>query len=265
MDLVLSPTSLSLTSQLAQTTGAGEFRTEEILQTNTLWYYTIPSLNRDEFYYQGSLIDESPPEFIRLPYSHSECFVRQLATNDYNQLLFEIEFDVLEPQGLSSVSYQIGSFPRGSDIIDASEIRGGRIVVPHVLIPATPIHVTVTAVNHNGYETLATCSMSSYYDRSPPLARITPIRSVSSHPNKISVLFSLFDEFGLDTPLQVAIGTVPGDYGNDIMDWTNFNLSSISTQIEDSTSPLNEFSFNRVRSYTLLCDAYKNYVGMPHI
>ena len=261
MDLVLSPTSLSLTSQLAQTTGAGEFTTEEILQTNTLWYYTIPPLNRDEFYYQGSLVDESPPEFTRLPYySNSDCYVRQLATNDFNRHLFEIEFDVSEPQGLSSVSYQIGSFPRGSDIIGDSDITGDRIVIPNQLIPSTPIHVTVTAVNHNGYETLATCTMSSYYDRSPPLARITPIRSVSSHPNKISALFSLFDEFGLDTPLQVAIGTVPGDYGNDIMDWINFNLSSITSQPEDNEDPLNLFGFNRVRPHNIIVSLLHYYI-----
>ena len=61
MDLALSPTSLSLTVQLAQTTGAGEFATEEILQTDALWHYTILSFNQDEFYYRGSLTDETRP------------------------------------------------------------------------------------------------------------------------------------------------------------------------------------------------------------
>ena len=89
------------------------------------------------------------------------------------------------------------------------------------------------------------------YDRSPPLARINPIRPVSSHSHKISALFSLFDESGIDTPLHVAIGTVPGEFGNDVMDWTTFDLSGITTPPPDNGDSLNLFSFRRVR--ILLC------------
>ena len=246
MDLVLSPSSLSLTSQLVRTTGAGEFLTEEILQSDTLWYYEIPPLNRDEFYYRGYLVDESPPQFNVLPYAGSDCFVRQLPVGDFYGPMFEIEFALSEPQGLRSTAYTIGTAPKTNDIIGNSELGGGRIVVPEQLVGGRPVHVTVTATNRNGYESLAMCSMTSY-DRSPPLARITPVRPVSSHPSKISVLFSLFDEFGLDTPLQVAIGTVLGDYGNDVMDWMNFDLSSITTPPTESENPLDLFSFKRVR------------------
>ena len=246
MDLVLSPSSLSLVSQLARTTGAGEFASEEILQTRTLWSYEIPPLNRDEFYYQGSLVDETPPAFQPLPYTNTDCYVRQLAVSNFYNPLFEIEFSISEPQGLHSTTYQIGAAPKTDDIIGFSEITGSRIVLPHHLIAGSPIHVTVTATNRNGYETLATCSMTSY-DRSPPLARITPVRPVSSHPSKIAVLFSLFDEFGLDTPLQVAIGTVPGEYGADVMDWVDFDISSITTPPTANGNVLNHFSFMRVR------------------
>lgn len=248
MDLVLSPTSLALTSQLVQVTGAGEFVSEEILQADTLWYYSIPPLNRDEFYYQGSLVDESPPEFTTLSYSESECYVRQLALGDVHSPMFEIEFSISEPQGLMRTGFQIGSAPKRDDIIEYTELAGSRIVIPHQLIPATPIHVTVTATNLNGEKALATCSMQSY-DRSPPLARISPIRPVSSHPTKISALFSLFDESGIDTPLHVAIGTVPGDFGNDVMDWMTFDISAITTPPLDNGGALNSFSFRRVSSH----------------
>lgn len=245
MDLVLSPSSLSLTSQLAQTTGAGEFVSEEILQTDTLWYYSIPSLNRDEFYYQDALIDKTPPKFTTLSYADSDCYVRQLAVGDFYSPLFEIEFDISEPQGLMSTAYQVGSAPKTDDIIKYSQLVGSRIVIPHQLRPTIPIHVTVTATNLNGQETLASCSMPSY-DRSPPLARISPVRPVSSHPNRIAALFSLFDEYGIDTPLQVAIGTVPGEYGDDVMDWMNFDLSTIATPPPENGDVLNLFSFKRV-------------------
>lgn len=246
MDLVLSPSSLSLSSQLVQTTGAGEFLSEEILQADTLWYYEIPPLNRDEFYYRGSLIDDSPPEFKVLPYADSDCFVRQLPLGDFYSPIFEIEFAVSEPQGLLATSYSVGTASKTDDVIGNSEVKGGRIVVPDQLVGGKPVHVTVTATNRNGYESQATCSMR-LYDRSPALARVTPVRPVSSHPSKIAVLFSLFDEFGLDTPLQVAIGTVPGEYGNDVMDWTNFDLSSITTPPTESENVLDLFSFKRVR------------------
>ena len=247
MDLVLSPTSLSLTAQLVQVTGAGEFATEEVLQTDTLWYYSIPSFNRDEFYYQGYLADDSPPEFTPLPYSEFDCYVRQLPVGEFQTPLFEVEFSVAEPQGHISTAYQVGTAPRTNDIIGISEIAGSRVVVPHRLIPASDIHVTVIATNLNGEESFATCSLPSYYDRSPPLARINPIRPTSSHPSKITALFTLFDEYGLDMPIQVAIGTVPGDYGNDIMDWLDFDLSAISTPPANDGDPLSQFSFKRVR------------------
>lgn len=267
MDLVLSPTSLSLTSQLAQITGAGEFVSEEILQTDTLWYYFIPSLNRDEFYYQGSLVDESPPQFTSFSYSNSECYVRQLALGDFYNPVFEIEFNVSEPQGLMNVGFQIGSGPKRDDIIEYTNLTGSRIVIPHQLIPASPIHVTVTATNLNGDKSVAVCSMTSY-DRSPPLARISPIRPVSSHPNKISALFSLFDESGVDTAVHVAIGTVPGDFGNDVMDWMIFDISGITTPPPDNGDYLNLFSFRRVRDVTMavtLCCTHKALVTVVKI
>ena len=262
MDLVLSPSSLSLTSQLTQITGAGEFAGEEILQTETLWYYTIPPLNRDEFYYQGSLVDETPAEFAVLPYAESDCFVRQLPLGDYSNPTFEVEFNIAEPQGLLGVAYQVGSAPKTDDIIANTRLGGNRLVVPHPLIPNQPIHLTVIATNLNRRETFALCTLPSY-DRSPPLARITPIRPVSSHPSKIAALFSLFDEYGLGTPLQVAIGTVPGEHGNDVMDWVNFNLSDISTPPPEDGSVFNLFSFKRVSVYMLIyctCMYYSSYI-----
>ena len=120
-------------------------------------------------------------------------------------------------------------------------------MVPHQFISNSPIHVTVVATNLNGEKTLAACSLPSYYDRTPPMARITPIRPLSSHPHKISALFTLFDEYGLDTPLQVAIGTVPGEFGINAMDWIDFDLSGILTPPTDDGHPLTQFSFKRVR------------------
>lgn len=251
MDLVLSPTTITLTSQLARSSGAGEFAEVEILETDMLWDYFIPPLNRDEFYYQGSLADDTPPEFITLPYTDSSCFVRQLSLGDYRNPMFEIEFEVSEPEGLSNLAYLVGSEANTDDIIEHIRVGGKRIAVPHHLVPGQPIFVTVIATNLNRVQTRATCSLP-VYDRSPPLARITPIRLISSHPTKIAVLFSLFDEYGLDTPLQVSIGTVPGEYGNDIMDWVDFDIETIATPPFEDGDVLNLFSFKRVSTKNAL-------------
>lgn len=243
MDVVLAPTSLILTSQLVQTTGAGEFAGQETLEVQTLWEYSIPPLNRDEFYYEGALLDDTPPGFIPLSYvgtDQSDCFVRQLPGRQYSNPAFELEFEVVEWQSVVNITYKVGSFEMGGNIIPETELGGKRVVVPNELIPAHRIFFTVLATNLNGGQSIASCQLP-VFDRSPPMARITPVRSISSHPSKIQALVVLFDEFGLEDSLEIAMGTVPGEYGNDTLPWRPFNTALIYTPPAG-----NAFSFSRV-------------------
>lgn len=82
------------------------------------------------------------------------------------------------------------------------------------------------------------------YDRSPPLGRIEPIKTLTSNPSEFVVLLTLFDEFGLEDMQQVAIGTVPGQQGTDIADWQPVSTSDINTL--PSGGGLSLYSFPRV-------------------
>ena len=219
MDLELNPSNLNLTSKLIQVTSAGATPTEDVLDSQILWQYTIPSVNRNEFIYEGTTMDTTPTLFNPLQYSNtSDCHVRQLSGRRYGNAAFEVEVTLSEPQGIPNLSYQIGSYEGGSDVIPATEILGERIVVPHPLLPAQEIFITMEATNPNSVSTVAQCSLR-VYDRSPPLGRVDPIERFTSNPNKFVVLLSLFDEFGLEDTQHVAVGTVAGEEGTDIMDW----------------------------------------------
>ena len=251
MDLTLAPTSLALTTQLVQLTGAGDFAGQEILTSSTLWQYSIPSVHRNEYDYEGLLVDPSPPTFAPLTYDPQQlgCYLRQIPGRPYNSPAFELEFNLTDPQSLLGIAFSVGSADGTGDYIPTTVLGGMRVIVPWHVAPATQFHVTVAAVNLNGLEGVAKCSLPTF-DSSPPLARINPIRLLSGHPTKIETLLVLFDEYGLSDTQHVAIGTVPGAYGSDVMPWTSFNTSIIANhQLGLGTSALNLFSFSRVSSW----------------
>ena len=248
MDIVLAPSTLNLTTQLIQLTGAGEFADQEVLETQTVWEYSIPPLNRDEFYYEGRLADVTAPLFVPLSYAsadQSDCFVRQLPGRPYGNPAFELEFDLSEPESVMNITYRAGNLLNGGNVISETELGGSRVVVPHNLLPAQEMFFTVSATNLNNLQMLASCSLH-VYDHSPPMARINPIRAVSSHPAKIRALVVLFDEFRLDTLQEIAIGTVPGSSGDDVLSWQPFNVTQIYIPPDIAGEVLNLFSFSRV-------------------
>lgn len=257
MDIVLVPSTLNLTSELIRRTAGGlgaSTDEEEVLQRETHWDYTIPPLNRDEFYYQGTLADETPPIFtpLTLVTDQSDCFVRQLPGRQYNHPAFEILFDVRDEESLLNLTLSVGTFSAGEDVLPAVEIEGRMLTVHSRLIPATNLVFTITSTNQNGLQSLATCSFLNehFYDRSPPLVRINPVGAISSHPSTIQALVAVFDEVGLRAEGQeVAIGTVPGERGRDVMDWIPFNATLIDEQPALMSSILERFSYARVSGY----------------
>lgn len=246
MQLILVPSTVTLSSQLLQRTGLG-YSEEEIRETELIWEYSIPPLNQSEFYYEGTLEDTSVPIFSPLNYTNtSQCYVRQLPGRAYTNPAFELEFSIEDKQSLLDVSFQVGSFLRGADLLAARQMGGRRIVIPTSRIPAGQhITFTVLAANQNGLQTYSTCSLHAF-DKSPPLARINPIKPFSSHPSKMEALVVLFDEYKLDDVLSIAVGSIHGPYGNDVMEWTPFDTTSIDTP-PPMPDAISLFSFPRVR------------------
>ena len=249
MDIILVPSDFNLTTQLVQRTGAGQFAEQEVLQSSTVWQYSIPPLNNDEFYYQGTLTDSTPPFYTALTYAlSSDCFVRQLPGRDYDNPAFEIEFKVNDHQSVLNVTYSVGTYLYGGDVLGRTELGANRIVVPNRLLPEEELYFTITARNLQNVESTASCTLPDgvYYDRSPPFARINPIRPITSHPSQIAALVVLFDEYGFDAPQEIAIGLVPGESGDDVMPWTQFDVSTINSPPTIVNDLLDLYSFGRV-------------------
>lgn len=248
MDIVLVPSEFNLTTQVVQRTGAGQFAEQDVLQSDTVWQYSIPPLNSDEFYYQGMLADTTPPMFIPLPYvPTTDCSVRQLPGREYNNPAFEIEFEVIDDQSTLNFSYSVGTYLNGENVLGRTELGGKRLVVPHRLLLEEELFFTIIARNLGNTESFASCVLPDgvYYDRSPPFARINPIRPISSHPSQIEALVVLFDEYGFGAPQEIAIGLVPGETGINVLPWTPFDVNPINSPPNDS-DVLDLFSFGRV-------------------
>ena len=248
MDIVLAPSSLTLTSRLFRRTTGG-LAEPELLQTNIEWEYSIPPLHRDEFYYRGVLEDTTPPVFATLP-NQGPCFVRQLPGRPHGNPAFEVLYYVSDEQSMLSVTLGVGTYQHSDDVLSSVQLGGdGGLTVYDGLQAAEQLFFTVSATNQNGLSSFASCSLLNghFYDRSPPLGRINPVGTLSSHPDTIQALVVLFDEFGLTEVQEIAIGMLRGAGGTEILPWTPFTTSLISTRPQaDGGDVMELYSFGRV-------------------
>jgi len=248
MNLKLTPSLLNLTAGLIRQTGAGAFADLEVLDSQVLWQYSVPPVEREEYMYDGLAQDETTPNFTKLPYDDNvaspSCFVRQLPNRLYNQPAFEIEVNLQDCEDYLNTTFRVGTYLDGDDVFQTHIFSGQRIIVPDSLETDKRLFVTVEAGNSMGLQNIARCQLFSY-DMSPPMVRINPRTSFSSHPSQLESLIVLFDEYGLTDVYEVSIATSPGYYSN-IMQWQTFSTDLINTPPSAPSSNLSLFSAPRV-------------------
>lgn len=243
MDLSLVPSSLSMSTRLVQQTGVGERQgEEEEVESDTLWRYSIPPVARNEYWYTGSVRDDTAPVFSSLlpNVTDSLCTVRQLPWRHYDNPAFELDFQVCDAESVSNVSLKVTAVESGAVLIQSTPLRGLKFSGPYAFPLGESIRFTLTAANSEGLSSTAFCELP-FYDQSPPLARITPRHLTSSHPSQLEALFSLFGLFELSQVQEVAVGTRAGPQGHDVMEWKEFSADLLSTP-----PPGASFSFGRV-------------------
>lgn len=250
MDLTTRETNMNLTTKLARVTGTGGLSGEEVLDYQVHWQYSIPYINRSEFEQIGTTVDTTGPVFVYLPHHHStSCRVQQVAGRKYDNPAFELEFAVHELECMVRATYQVSTYEDGSNIIPSTTLYGERIVLAHSLVQGMRLFFTVSVENSNGAMTSTSCQLL-VYDSSPPLARVIPAGTFTSHSIQFLVLLSLFDEAVLENEQHVAIGTVPGEEGSDIVNWLSVSTSLITTA--PVGSGLNLYSFPMVSFSAIL-------------
>ena len=237
------PSSLSLTTRLVQQTGVGEGQGgEEEVESSILWRYSIPPVARNEYEYTGHTSDDTAPLFSSpLPNAtDSQCAVRQLPWRLPENPAFELYFQVCDTESVSNVSLEVKALQSGAVLIPPTQLRGLKFTGTHSLPRGEPIRFTLTAENSQGLSATTSCELP-FYEQSPPLARITPRQTASSHPSQLEALLTLFGQYELSEVQEVAVGTRAGPEGHDVMEWEEFNTALLSTP------PAGEpFSFGRV-------------------
>lgn len=249
MDLSLVPSSLSLSTRLVQQTGVGEGQeVEQEVESSILWRYSIPPVARNEYWYTGRTSDDTAPVFSSpLPnVTDSRCAVRQLPWRLPVNPTFELYFQVCDAESVSNVSLEVKAVGSGAVLIPTTQLRGLKFTSPHSLPHGESLRFTLTAENSQGLSATTSCELP-FYDQSPPLARITPRQTASSHPSQLEALLTLFGQFELSEVQEVAVGTRAGADGHDIMDWEEFSTALLSTPPAGAA-----FSFGRVG--LLSCD-----------
>lgn len=248
MNLKLTPSLLNLTAGLIRQTGAGAFADLEVLDSQVLWQYSVPPVQREQYMYNGLTEDKTAPIFGKLSYDDNtltpSCFVRQLPYRLYNQPAFEVEVDLQDCEDYLNTTFRVGTHLDGDDVFQTHTFSGQRIIVPNSLETGKRLFVTVEAGNSMGLQSIARCRLLTY-DTSPPMARINARSLFSSHPFQLESLVVLFDEYGLKDMYEIAIATSPGDYNN-IMEWEKFSTSLINTPPPTPSGNLSLFSEPRV-------------------
>ena len=259
MDLVLSPSVLSLVARLVRQTGAGAFADLETIDSQNIWQYSVPPVHREEYAYTGITKDETVPSFTQLSYDGSvlspSCYARQLPNRPYNAPAFEIEINLQDCEDYLSVTFEVGTHVGGSDVFPTHKFTGQRLVIPDTLDTGRRLFVTVAVTNSIGLANIARCELVTY-DTSPPMARINPRALFTSHPSQLETLIALFDEYGLIDTYEIAVATYPGEYDN-VLEWQLFDTNMIDTPLALLMSNTSLFSAPRVSCIiTCMCNYY---------
>ena len=106
-----------------------------------------------------------------------------------------------------------------------------------------PIHFTVKAINTQGLEAVAQCSMKTF-DVTIPSGRMEADHIKISHPHKISASMVVIDDSPLVEEQFVAVGVGEFYYGHSVKDWHHFELEENPVN-EGASGPLEHFASAR--------------------
>ncbi|XP_062573143.1 uncharacterized protein LOC134235074 [Saccostrea cucullata] len=161
----------------------------------------------------------TPPKFDR------ECQVKQLSGRHVTDTAFHLEAYAQDDGSDLKLSYAIGTYIGGTDVLNWQSFQGTSLVSPARLINGVPLYWTVKAKNTEGLETVAKCSLQTY-DNTNPDGRIEAAYPFTSHPSSLQADVIILDDSPLIDYNVKALGYSPGPYGSEVIPWDKLDLSS---------------------------------------
>ncbi|KAK7460764.1 hypothetical protein BaRGS_00038811, partial [Batillaria attramentaria] len=171
--------------------------------------------------------DTGPPRFLYCDKWRKKTKTDRIRkSNVFCQANFTAEDDDSDLK----LSYAIGDYPGGTNIVGWTEMRGASLLQPAVLPCGIPIYFLVKARNSQGLETTAHCSLDNY-DCTFPDGRVDADYRCSSHPSMLSVRVIMYEDSPLKTDgLFHGVGYSPSSFGHEVVDWLPLTVSNSEPQ-----------------------------------
>lgn len=235
------------------------------IEINLLFYsYTKELIDEEIFHWSAPTIsvnllditnidqDQSPPQFSLIAESEESqkvrriskrssisesCSVNQVAGRDYTDPAFILQINVADDKSQVKLTYSVGTYPGGADVIRDDRMNGNTVLIARQLISSLPLYWTARASNSQGASTASQCSLQTY-DTTLPIGRVDFREYVySSHQSVLIGETTIIDDTNIIKQLH-AIGYGVGPFGDQTVTFTSFDFDvytpkSTSLGLED--------------------------------
>ncbi|KAK2165039.1 hypothetical protein NP493_1368g00012 [Ridgeia piscesae] len=232
-----------------------------------LWTYQTDPINKELWNYNDAEPDKTPPDFgwynnakcgnceedsstvdngddtsasqrkrRAIGPSGTGCHVAQIAGRDYTEPAFTIELGVADDRSEVELSYCVGTFSGGCDVVDNEPLGGETSVVVRTLVHSIHLYFSVKAQNSMGLSAVTSCELPTY-DMTLPEGRITPDFRSTSHRELLQGSALALDDSVIRTH-QISAGYGKGSHGAQIADWQSVDSVKATSRVDTGSDPL---------------------------
>ncbi|CAH1239174.1 HEG1 [Branchiostoma lanceolatum] len=254
MDMIMIPLRLELRGLLV----SGPFPPagDEIkLLDYLLWHYETPPVTKNIFNTGIPEPDHTPPTFRKFKFDTSRsikvgkrvaitthCEVGQLAGRDVVEPAFQLEVAAEDDESQVKLTYNIGTYRGGSDVVNNEGLGGPSNVVFKKMKGGVPLYFTVTGTNSGGGDAKVTCELPTY-DVTLPGGRVTPDFLTTSHPNILRASAVAHDD-SVILHKREGVGYGRKVYGDQVVPWHDVSTTA-NTAVTATGPALQRFTGGR--------------------
>nr|XP_006817933.1 PREDICTED: uncharacterized protein LOC100377080 [Saccoglossus kowalevskii] len=158
------------------------------------------------------------------------CFVHQVEGRDYTDPAYELELSVEDDKSEVDMTFCIGTYKGGCDVLKDESMGGFSTVFEQVLRGGVPLYYTISAKNSAGAVAKATCELPTY-DVTLPGGRVVPDFLSTSHPNILKASAVALDD-SIIMQREEAVGYGQDIFGDQVIIWNSFEMEKINHEVD---------------------------------
>ncbi|KAI6660257.1 hypothetical protein LOD99_10427 [Oopsacas minuta] len=241
VDLNIIPLSITVSIYLKLTINLLFTSIEITIIDFNLFHWSTPTIQIPLLDASNLDMDDSPPLFSPIAEGESSrrrratssgatpCTVTQVEGRDYTNPAFILQVSVADDKSQAELTYSIGTYPGGTDVVDNERMNGNTALIAKRLIAGIPLYWTASASNSQGVSASTECSLDTY-DMTLSTGRVDFNSYIfSSHPSKLIGECTIVDDTNILNQSQ-AIGYGPGPIGDQTVPFTPFEFNQYDLQ-----------------------------------